>query len=224
MNKKALESIKSSRKAAKKSSSKKSKQTSKAKTKSKTTKSKSSGKKVNQEFEKYGISQADLQAAQKLQVTAIGDSVMASSSDILHQLLPHAVIDATVSRQANVAPQLLQSYAQKGELQDNVLIGLGTNGPFTDDEVKQIMQIVGPKRQLFWINVVVPTRSWQNQVNQQLQALTKKYKNLTVIDWYGYAHSQSSWFYDDKTHPNNVGQNYYSTYIVKEMVRASGSN
>ncbi|GHN19579.1 acyltransferase [Lactobacillus delbrueckii] len=224
MNKKALELIKSSRKAAKKSSSKKSKQTSKAKTKSKTTKSKSGGKKVNQEFEKYGISQADLQAAQKLQVTAIGDSVMASSSDILHQLLPHAVIDATVSRQADVAPQLLQSYAQKGELQDNVLIGLGTNGPFTDDEVKQIMQIVGPKRQLFWINVVVPTRSWQNQVNQQLQTLTKKYKNLTVIDWYGYAHSQSSWFYDDKTHPNNVGQNYYSTYIVKEMVRASGSN
>lgn len=54
--------------------------------------------------------------------------------------------------------------------------------------------------------------------------MTKKYKNLTVIDWYGYAHSQSSWFYDDKTHPNNVGQNYYSTYIVKEMVRASGSN
>lgn len=45
-----------------------------------------------------------MQAAQKLQVTAIGDSVMASSSDILHQLLPHAVIDATVSRQANVAP------------------------------------------------------------------------------------------------------------------------
>lgn len=104
------------------------------------------------------------------------------------------------------------------------MIGLGTNGPFTDDEVKQIMQIVGPKRQLFWINVVVPTRSWQNQVNQQLQALTKKYKNLTVINWYGYAHGQSSWFYDDKTHPNNVGQNYYSTYIVKEMVRASGSN
>lgn len=65
MNKKALESIKSSRKAAKKSSSKKSKQTSKAKTKSKTTKSKSGGKKVNQEFEKYGISQADLQAAAK---------------------------------------------------------------------------------------------------------------------------------------------------------------
>lgn len=90
-----------------------------------------------------GSARLTCQAAQKLQVTAIGDSVMASSSDILHQLLPHAVIDATVSRQANVAPQLLQSYAQKGELQDNVLIGLGTNGPFTDDEVKQIMQIVG---------------------------------------------------------------------------------
>ncbi|WP_201331360.1 acyltransferase family protein, partial [Lactobacillus nasalidis] len=97
MNKRALEAIKSSQKSSAKSSSQS--QSKKKSQKSKKTdskqKSKTSSKKVNQEFEKYGISQTELQAAQKLQVTAIGDSVMASASDLLHQLLPHAIVDAT---------------------------------------------------------------------------------------------------------------------------------
>ena len=111
----------------------------------------------------------------------------------------------------------MQEYAQKGELQQKVLVGLGTNGPFTDGEVKQIMQIIGPKRQLFWISVHVPTRSWQNQVNDQLQQEAKKYKNFQVIDWYGYSASHPDWFYGDKTHPNDLGQNYYSAYVVKHI-------
>ena len=58
---------------------------------------------VNQSYVKYGISQLDLELAQKVQVTAIGDSVMAGSSNDLKQLMPKALIDAAVSRQLNVA-------------------------------------------------------------------------------------------------------------------------
>lgn len=220
MNKRALESIKQSAKSSaksKSSSSSKAKKASASSSKAKP-KQKVSGKKVNQEFEKYGISQAQLQAAQKLQVTAIGDSVMASSSDLLHKLMPNSIVDAAVSRQGDVGVSLINSYLQKGQLQENVLIGLGTNGPISDSDMQQILDLVGPHRQIYWINVVVPTRPWQNQVNQQLASVAQKHKNFHVIDWYGYAHSNSSWFYDDKTHPNNVGQMYYSSYVVKEML------
>jgi lysophospholipase L1-like esterase len=220
MNKRALESIKQSAKSSaksKSSSSSKAKKASASSSKAKP-KQKVSGKQVNQEFEKYGISQSQLQAAQKLQVTAIGDSVMASSSDLLHKLMPNSIVDAAVSRQGNVGVSLINSYLQKGQLQEKVLIGLGTNGPISDSDMQQILDLVGPHRQIYWINVVVPTRSWQNQVNQQLASVAKKHKNFHVIDWYGYAHSNSSWFYDDKTHPNNVGQMYYSSYVVKEML------
>ncbi|MDD6415779.1 MAG: acyltransferase family protein [Lactobacillus porci] len=213
MNRKAIADLKKQQ-AQKAAASQKQASAKSAKSKSK---SKKFAKPVNREFEKYGISQNDLQIAQKLGVTAVGDSVMASSSDLLHKLMPNAIIDAAVSRQADTAISLLQEYAQKGELQQKVLIGLGTNGPFTDGEVKQIMQIIGPKRQLFWINVHVPTRSWQNQVNDQLQQEAKKYKNFQVIDWYGYSASHPDWFYGDKTHPNDLGQNYYSAYVVKHI-------
>lgn len=85
---------------------------------------------VNKSYVKYGISQLDLQLAQKVQVTAIGDSVMAGSSSNLKQLMPKALIDAAVSRQLNVAFGLLDNYKSQGVLADNVLIGLGTNGHF----------------------------------------------------------------------------------------------
>ena len=102
-----------------------------------------------------------MELAQKIQVTAIGDSVMAGSSNDLKQLMPKALIDAAVSRQLNVAFGLLDSYKRQGVLADNVLIGLGTNGPFSMDDLNRIMQEVGPKRKVFWINVHVPTRDWQ---------------------------------------------------------------
>nr|MDF9463169.1 acetyltransferase [Lactobacillus amylovorus] len=90
---------------------------------------------VNKSYVKYGISQLDLQLAQKIQVTAIGDSVMAGSSDNLKKLMPKALVDAAVSRQLDVAFGLLDSYQKQGVLADNVLIGLGTNGPFSMDDL-----------------------------------------------------------------------------------------
>lgn len=55
-----------------------------------------------------------MQLAQKIQVTAIGDSVMAGSSDNLKKLMPKALVDAAVSRQLDVAFGLLDSYQKQG--------------------------------------------------------------------------------------------------------------
>ncbi|MDM8282458.1 SGNH/GDSL hydrolase family protein, partial [Lactobacillus gallinarum] len=176
---------------------------------------------VNQSYVKYGISQLDLELAQKIQVTAIGDSVMAGSSNDLKQLMPKALIDAAVSRQLNVAFGLLDSYKRQGVLADNVLIGLGTNGPFSMDDLNRIMQEVGPKRKVFWINVHVPTRDWQRPVNDLLKQGAKRYHNLIVIDWYSYSKNHPKWFYDDHTHPNIKGSKYYSTFITKTIIKHS---
>lgn len=173
---------------------------------------------VNKNYQKYGISQLDLQLAQNLRVLAIGDSVMAGSSNALKKLLPHAIIDAAVSRQLNVAFGLLSNYQEQGVLADNVLIGLGTNGPFSPQDVEHLMKEVGPKRRVFWINTHVPTRQWQGQVNDLLANVQKRYHNLKVIDWYNYSKNHPNWFYDDQTHPNNLGEKYYSAFIVKSII------
>ncbi|WEV40628.1 acyltransferase family protein [Lactobacillus sp. ESL0681] len=174
---------------------------------------------VNRSFRKYGISQVDLQLLQKVQLTAIGDSVMAGSSADLKQLMPKAIIDAAVSRQVNIAGSLLNQYQKQGVLANNILIGLGTNGPFSMTDLAQIMKQLGPKKQVFWINVHVPTRSWQTPVNALLTKAAKRYHNLTVIDWYGYAKPHEKWFYQDRTHPTTIGSKYYSAYIAKTVVK-----
>lgn len=176
-------------------------------------------KPVNKDFEKYGISQIDLQLAQKIHVTAIGDSVMAGASDMLKKLMPNALIDAAVSRQLVPTIGLFNQYKNQGALAENVLIGLGTNGPFSMDDINHLMEIIGPNRQVFWISVHVPSRQWQGQVNELILRASQKYKNLSVIDWYSYSANHNNWFYGDQTHPNVEGSKYYSTYITKEILK-----
>lgn len=174
---------------------------------------------INKAYQKYGISQVDLQLAQKVQLTAIGDSVMAGSSNDLKKLMPKAIIDAAVSRQLNVAFGLINNYRNQGVLNDNVLIGLGTNGPFSPHDLDQVMAEIGPSRHVFWVNTHVPTRQWQGQVNSLLEQAKKRYHNLTIIDWYNHSKEHPKWFYDDQTHPNPVGSKYYSAFLVKTIVK-----
>ena len=98
------------------------------------------------------------------------------------------------------------------------MIGLGTNGPFSDDQLAQMMQAIGPDRQVFWINVRVPTRAWQNDVNSKLDAAQKQYKNLTVIDWFHKSDGHPDWFYNDMVHMNPTGNPEYAAFVAKTIL------
>lgn len=176
---------------------------------------------INKDFEKYGLSQFDLQRLQDLRLTGVGDSVMADGSDNFHKLFNdnNVIIDAAVSRQLSSSVDILQKYKDQGVLAPNVLIGLGTNGPFNAEQLGQIMKLVGPKTKVFWINAYVPTRPWEKSVNDLLNQSQKKYKNLYVIDWNGYAKGHPDWFYDDQVHPNPDGSMYYSSFVAKQILK-----
>ena len=128
-------------------------------------------------------------------------------------------VDAKVGRQVKEAIPVLQSLAQMGKLSDTVLISEGTNGPFTEDEMQQIMTILGDKRKVYWINVHVPTRRWQDQVNDDLKEGAKKYHNLKIIDWYAYSKDHADWFYGDNVHPNPEGLKYYGPFVAKQILK-----
>ncbi|WP_125703247.1 acyltransferase family protein [Lacticaseibacillus daqingensis] len=167
----------------------------------------------------YGIDTAALTVAQGLTVTAVGDSVMLDAKPTLAELLPHAYIDAGISRQMYQGLDLIQGYAQSGALAKVVVIGSGTNGAFTTNQLDQVMTAVGTDRQVFWINAHVPTRPWQNAVNQLLDTAAKRYSNLTIIDWCGVADAHAEWFYDDQVHMNPTGNKYYAALVVNQIVQ-----
>lgn len=173
---------------------------------------------VNQKYEKYGLTQVELQKAQQIGITGVGDSVMLDGQPWLQELMPHAYIEAKVARQMSASIGQMQNLANTGALAQVVLVGLGTNGPFSRQQFDAMMRVIGPTRQVFWINVRVPTRSWQNPVNAQLAAAAKRFRNLTIIDWYGYSNSHKDWFYPDQVHPNPKGAPHYAAYITKCIV------
>ncbi|MQS88447.1 acyltransferase family protein [Companilactobacillus mishanensis] len=176
---------------------------------------------VNKDFEKYGLSQVDLQRLRDVKMTGVGDSVMADGLNNFNKLFDenNVVIDAAVSRQLDQSIDILQKYKDQGALAPNVLIGLGTNGPFSSEQLDQVMHLVGPKTHVFWINTFVPSRPWEKSVNELLANSTKKYKNLSIIDWNGYAQGHKDWFYDDNVHPNPDGSMYYSSFVAKEILK-----
>lgn len=170
------------------------------------------------ELLKLGLTKEELTKAKNLSITGIGDSVMLGSAEGYKRIFPNMYLDADVSRQVYQVLPLVDQIAAKGALADVVLVGLGTNGSFTSSDLDKLMSKFGPKCQVYWINVYVPTRSWQNEVNKELTAAQKKYTNLTVIDWYDYAKKHASWFANDHVHPNPKGSPRYTAFVAKAVL------
>ncbi|MDT2612988.1 acyltransferase family protein [Enterococcus dongliensis] len=169
--------------------------------------------------DKYNLNNREVTKAKKMKVTAFGDSVLLAGSKGLTEIFPKMTVDGEVGRQLSDSPALLQTLKDKDELNETILLSLGTNGPFSQDDFAQIMNVLGSKRQVFVINTHVPTRRWQNDVNANLAAAAKQYKNVHLIDWYDFSNNHIDWFYDDQVHPNDAGSIQYCHLIAKELLK-----
>ncbi|WP_159723367.1 acyltransferase family protein [Enterococcus sp. CSURQ0835] len=168
---------------------------------------------------KYHLTDREIAKAKNLKLTAFGDSVLLDAADGLNAIFPQADIDGEVGRQLVASPELLQKLKAEGKLHNTVLLALGTNGSFTEDEFAQVMKVLGSKRDVYVVNVYVPTRRWQNEVNTTLAAMSKKYDNVKLIDWYDLSKNQPSWFYEDQVHPNPTGSIYYCSLVSKAILK-----
>ncbi|MFK4782447.1 acyltransferase family protein [Lactococcus petauri] len=170
--------------------------------------------------EKYGVDPVVAERASKMQIFAVGDSVMVAGSTTLQEAFPRMTIKAVVGEQVDGGATILAENKEAVEKADAVLIGLGTNGTLTvgnTNYVEKIMEEVGDKP-VFWINNQMP-RPWESNNNEQLEAMAKKYPNLTIIDWHGLSANQSSWFYSDAIHPKDQGAINYTRLVLENMTK-----
>lgn len=167
----------------------------------------------------FDLTAKEIKKAQTMEITAFGDSVILDAAAGLQDIFPKMIVDGEVGRQLYTSTPNIEKLNKDKLLKNNVLVGLGTNGSFTEAQFDEFMTAIGTKRKVFWINVRVPTRRWQNDVNTMLEAMKKKYKNLVVLDWYSYSNDHEEWFYDDRVHPNLEGQVKYSSFIAKQLVK-----
>jgi hypothetical protein len=151
-------------------------------------------------------------------VLAVGDSVMAGAVDALVQTLgpDRTTVNASESRQFSDGVDVIQGYKDRGELQDEVVVQLGTNGNIDPDDFDRMMNILKDVKKVLLVNSKVP-RVWEQQVNDTLSEGAKRFKNAVLVDWHRLASEHPEWFYDDQLHLRPQGALSYAQLIRSKL-------
>jgi peptidoglycan/LPS O-acetylase OafA/YrhL len=155
------------------------------------------------------------------QVTAIGDSVMLAAAPELQSALPGIYIDAQVSRQFGAGLGIIRSLAGSGRLRRIVVVGLGTNGTVTSQQVHQLVAVAGPRRDLVLVNTFVP-RPWEWGDNRVLAAAASRYPNVVLADWQRTIRHRTYLLWGDGIHPRPSGGHLYAR-MIKAAVQAAAA-
>jgi peptidoglycan/LPS O-acetylase OafA/YrhL len=146
--------------------------------------------------------------------TAIGDSVLVGAAQALSDRMgPSLTVDAAVGRQMNEAADIVAAKAADGTLGQVVLVNLGTNGPFTAEQIDALFAAAGPDRRVLLVNVVVPRR-WEAEVNDQLSAAASRHPNGVLVDWRSLAAAEAGLLREDGFHVTPPGAERYTDLIV----------
>ena len=167
---------------------------------------------------KYALTAREVKEAQSLKITAIGDSVMADASGSIQKLMPQAYVDAQVGRQGSATPAVIRQLKKQGRLNKIVVLNLGTNGAMSQQTINDILAQIGPDRQVYWLTAHVPTKPWQQTVNEEIKATAKKHHNVHLVDWYAMSEQHSEWFASDNVHMGERGNNNYARLIAKSIL------
>jgi peptidoglycan/LPS O-acetylase OafA/YrhL len=156
------------------------------------------------------------------QVTAIGDSVMLAAAPQLQSVLPGIYIDAAVSRQMSAGIAVIRSLAGRARLRQILVVGLGTNGTVTSQEIHQLLALAGPRREVVLVNTFVP-RPWQNADNRVLAAAARQHPNVVLADWQHTIRHRTYLLWDDGIHPRPAGGRVYARMIKAAVQAARGA-
>ncbi|MCC5951991.1 MAG: acetyltransferase [Acidimicrobiia bacterium] len=147
-------------------------------------------------------------------VMAIGDSVMLGAANALHhKFSAKAWVDAEVSRQVSVGIDRLREWRATYGLGDAVVIHLGNNGTFTDQQFDELVAVLEGVPKVVFVTVRVP-RSWEAPVNDVIRNGAARHPHVIVADWRTYSEGRPEWFWDDGHHLRPEGARAYSELIA----------
>ena len=151
-------------------------------------------------------------------VVVIGDSLTVDIGEKFQELYPGAVIDGKIGRQLYVAIEEAKSYSNYNNENSAIIFQLGTNGPFTESQIEELVKVFD-KADIYFVNIKVP-RAWEKTVNAALKQAQEKHTNINIIDWYSVANSSKNLFEPDRVHLNQNGIVEMTTLIKKNLKRS----
>ena len=113
----------------------------------------------------------------------IGDSLMQTATVALQARFgPELTIDTQVGRQFTTGIERANALRYEGKLKPIVVIGLGTNGPFSTKEIDALIGELRDRQTIAFVKVEVPRR-WKNTVNNALDKAKERHPEIVLIDW-----------------------------------------
>lgn len=148
-------------------------------------------------------------------VLVMGDSLTVDIGEKFQELYPGAVIDGKIGRQLYVAVEEAKNYSKYNNENSAIIFQLGTNGPFTESQIEELVKEFD-KADIYFVNIKVP-RAWEKTVNAALKETQEKHSNVKIIDWYSVANSTKDLFEPDRVHLNQAGIAEMVTLIEKNL-------
>lgn len=137
---------------------------------------------------------------------------------------PMAKVDTKTGRQFSDGITTMRSVL--GTKPCAVVVALGTNGPVSPAQWREMMSVVKRAPRVVVVNTYTKdhrTRKdgqqqyWMEQLNRDIAGLARSNKNVRVVDWYRVASRNSSVLEPDGVHPNAKGSKEYVALIVRAL-------
>lgn len=134
----------------------------------------------------------------------IGDSVSVALSDsggygYFGDAFPRATLDAAIGRQLYTAKDVYRQHVDGGWNGPVVIFEMGTNGPATADDVREMVESVPSDKYVYLVNVRSPD-PLQDINNALLQQAADEHENVRIIDWHAASAGHDEYFDGDGTH------------------------
>ena len=146
-------------------------------------------------------------------VTVIGDSVLVGIEPYLKEKLPKVIVEGKVGRQMSHAKKLTDELREKGKLGEHIIIELGTNGPFSKDQLRSLLTSLSDAKQILVVTTRVP-KGWQDTVNTNIEEVVPEFNNAKIVDWYAASEGKDEFFYQDGVHLKPDGSRFYASLLI----------
>jgi hypothetical protein len=154
-------------------------------------------------------------------VSAVGDSVMLGAVDALQEKIPSlGLLNAQGSRQPPAAIDTLRQMRAANHLGDAVVVHIGNNGPFTDEQFDEMMQPLVDMSKVLIVNLTVPSDvpgpvAIPN--NAVLARGVQRYPNTMLVDWQAASANHPEFFGEDGIHLTLEGAQAYADLIASYL-------
>lgn len=156
--------------------------------------------------------------ASKIRVSFFGDSLILLSAPNALNLFLNSNDLGVKSLQIWKAVGVLTDWINTGEVNDILIVNLGTNAGLDDQGMEDFIAAAG-EREIFFATSDSAVEH-RDSVNQIIRKFAEKYDNVHELDWYSYAKDHPEFYWEGEgVHHTPEGADEFAAFTANELYR-----